>query len=253
MTGFTMLALRCLRNLNSGDIMIKAILFDLDGTLLPMDLDVFLKAYFHGLVKKLTPLGYDEGLVDAIWTGTGAMVKNDGSMTNEARWWQVFCGIYGDKARNDEKYLDDFYANEFEQVRAVCGYNPASRQVIDLCHEKGLRTILATNPAFPAVATRARIRWAGLDFSDFELVTSYENSSYCKPNPDYYREILEKQGLAPEECIMVGNDAHEDMIAKTLGMGVFLLTDCLINKTGADISAYPHGSFDELIEFIKKI
>lgn len=49
---------------------------------------------------------------------------------------------------------------------------------------------------------------------------------------------------------MVGNDVGEDMIAQTLGMKVFLLTDCLINKEDTDISVYPHGSFDELLAYI---
>ena len=50
---------------------------------------------------------------------------------------------------------------------------------------------------------------------------------------------------------MVGNDVGEDMIAATLGMKVFLLTDCLINKAGADIHQFPNGSFPELMEFIR--
>lgn len=233
--------------------MIKAILFDLDGTLLPMDQEVFIRAYFGALVKKMSSFGYDASLVDAIWKGTAAMVKNDGKMTNEERWWETFCGIYGAAAREDDARLEDFYANEFEKVRASCGHNEGARRVIDLCHERGFRTILATNPIFPAIATKARVRWAGLDFSDFELVTTYENSSYCKPNPDYYREILKKQGLEPEDCVMVGNDVREDMIAKSLGMQVFLLTDCVINKDGRDLDEFPHGSFDELISFISNL
>ena len=39
--------------------MIKVVLFDLDGTLLPMDQDKFIEAYFGGLVKKLAPHGYE--------------------------------------------------------------------------------------------------------------------------------------------------------------------------------------------------
>ena len=95
------------------------------------------------------------------------------------------------------------------------------------------------------------MEWAGLSAEDFERYTTYENSCYCKPNPAYYEEILRGQGLVPEECIMVGNDVREDMIAETLGMKVFLLTDCLINKDGADISRYPRGSFGELQEFLR--
>ena len=115
----------------------------------------------------------------------------------------------------------------------------------------GLRAILATNPLFPAAATLSRIRWAGMEPEDFEWVTTYENSSYCKPNPQYYQEILERTGLKPEECLMVGNDAVEDTAALAIGIPVFLLTDCLINKGQADISLYPNGEFRDLEAFLE--
>ena len=97
------------------------------------------------------------------------------------------------------------------------------------------------------------MRWAGLDQNDFELFTTYENSRFCKPNVKYYEDILEKLELKAEECLMIGNDVREDMVTKSLGMKVFLLTDCLINKDCEDISVYPHGGFAELFEFIKTI
>ena len=234
--------------------MIKAVLFDLDGTLLPMDQDAFVKAYFGLLAQKLAPRGYEpEQLVKAIWAGTVAMVKNDGSKTNEQAFWDDFCGRFGEKAREDEPVFAEFYANEFQQVQRVCGFAPESAALIDLCRELGLRTALATNPLFPAIATRSRIRWAGLDPADFELYTTYENSSFCKPNPAYYRQVVDSLGLSPEECVMVGNDATEDLAARQLGMEVFLLTPCLINKEGKDICLYPHGDFDALREFLLKL
>ena len=52
---------------------------------------------------------------------------------------------------------------------------------------------------------------------------------------------------------MVGKDVTEDMIAGELGMKVFLLTDCIINKENKDISVYPNGSFKEALEYIKGI
>lgn len=119
--------------------------------------------------------------------------------------------------------------------------------------EKNIRVVLATNPVYPSVATENRIRWAGLQPDDFEYFTTYENSHYCKPNLDYYREIMDKLHLNPEECLMVGNDVDEDMIAEQLGMKVFLLTDCLINKAEKDISVYPRGDFQDLISFIQGI
>lgn len=233
---------------------ITTVLFDLDGTLLPMDQNVFIKAYFGGLARRLAPHGYEpRRLIDSIWQGTAAMIKNDGTATNEDRFWQGFENAYGKPARQDEEYFAAFYREDFDKVQSSCGYTPAAREVIDTAHACGLRTALATNPIFPAMATERRIAWAGLSTSDFELYTTYENSRFCKPNLNYYRDVMQNLGVLPEECLMVGNDVAEDMIAEQLGARVFLLTDCLINSKGADISVYPNGSYNDLISFIKNL
>ena len=234
--------------------MITAVLFDLDGTLLPMDQDIFIKAYLGGMAKHLAPYGYDpEQLAKAVWKGTGAMTMNDGSVINEIVFWNVFDAVMGMPCREDESLFIDYYRTEFQKVKDACGFTPEAAQVIQELKEKGIRTVLATNPLFPAIATHSRVQWAGLQPTDFEWITTYENSSYCKPNPDYYREILGKLELQPEECLMVGNDVTEDMVAGELGMQVFLLTDCLINKHGKEYTHYPHGSFPELIKYIRSL
>ena len=232
--------------------MIKAVLFDLDGTLLPMDQDRFVAKYLKELVRKLMPYGYDpEKLMHGIYQGIAAMYANDGSRNNEEAFWDAFTGIFGADSRKDEPLFLDFYNNEFHNAKTECGFATDVSALISLIREKELRVILATNPLFPAVATRNRIRWAGLQPEDFELVTTFENSHYCKPNPAYYQEILGKMNLVPEECVMVGNDVTEDMVARELGMDVFLLTDCLINKELKDIQQYPNGGFPELITWIR--
>ena len=232
---------------------LRCVLFDLDGTLLPMDQEEFTKAYFHQFAKILGPRGYEsKGLVDAIWAGTAAMVKNDGRCSNEDAFWQRFTQIYGPKVQEDKPVFEDFYANEFQLARAVCGFTPRAAETVAAIRSMGYRLALATNPIFPAVATESRIRWAGLEPEDFELYTTYENSSHCKPNPAYFADVAESLHLAPESCLMVGNDAQEDTAAAQVGMKVFLLTDCLINKDGRDISAYPQGSFEQLLDYVKK-
>lgn len=233
---------------------VKTIMFDLDGTLLPMDQDVFIKEYFTGLAVKLAPYGYEpKKLMDAIYKGVATMVANDGSCNNETAFWNLFTSIYGENAREHEPVFRSFYENEFQNVKNCCGFKKEAKEVIELCKAKGLRVVLATNPLFPSVATESRMRWAGLDKTDFEYFTVYENSSYCKPNPKYYLEILENIGADPKECAMVGNDVGEDMVAATLGMRVFLLTDDLINKKDTDISVYPNGSFSNLKEWINNL
>ncbi len=233
--------------------MLTACFFDLDGTLLPMDQEVFVKSYLSRLANCMVRHGYDpETLVKAVWAGTSAMVRNDGSQTNQTVFWNVVDELFGRDTRADEPLFEQFYREEFQQVRRDCGCNPKASETIRKLRGKGIRIVLATNPLFPPIATRSRVRWAGLDPADFEYITTYDNSSYCKPNPDYYREILRKLGLRGEECLMVGNDVAEDMIAEALGMRVFLLTDCLINREEADISRYPRGGFPELMAYLEK-
>ena len=94
------------------------------------------------------------------------------------------------------------------------------------------------------------MQWADVDSSDFEYITTYENSHYCKPNPQYYTEILQVIGCKAGDCLMVGNDAKEDLIAEEAGLHTFLLTDCMLNTENKDITGYARGSFAELRNYI---
>lgn len=233
---------------------LKAVLFDLDGTLLPMDQDVFVRTYFGAISKKLAHRGYDpKELVSVIWQGTGEMIKNDGTNTNETVFWNTFKSIYGENYIKDLPYFDKFYEENFDDIKSVCSLNPKSAETVYALKDKGLRVILATNPIFPKIATEKRIAWAGLSPKDFELFTTYENICCSKPNLKYYEEILKRTGLKADECLMVGNDVGDDMVAEKLGMKVFLLTDCLINKDNVDITKYPKGSFDSLMSYINSL
>lgn len=232
--------------------MTTTILFDLDGTLLPMDQETFVKAYFDGLARKAVPHGYEpKQLINIIWAGTAAMTQNNGDCTNEEVFWSRFARAFGEESLADRALFDSFYEKEFHEVQKVCGYNPAVPALIHDLQGAGIRLVLATNPIFPRVATYARIRWAGLAPEDFSFITTYENSRRCKPNPAYYSDLLSMLSLDPAVCIMVGNDVDEDMVAETLGMRVFLLTDCLINSSGADIARYPHGDVAALRAYLQ--
>ena len=235
----------------------KLILFDLDGTLLPMNQDEFVKAYFYTLINKLAELGLpsktneeQKTLAAAIWTSTREVIKNDGSCTNEEKFFSVFESVVGVDLSDKKTELDNFYQNEFNKVSAVSRKNPRIAEIISLIKEKGTRVAIATNPVFPLRANESRLKWAGLDLSDFEYCTCYENSGFCKPNLEYYRAILKHLDVKPEDCMMVGNDVCEDMVARELGMDVFLITDCLLNIENKDISEYPNGSWDDFKKYM---
>ncbi len=230
----------------------KAVLFDLDGTLLPMDQDEFTRGYFKLLARKLAPHGYEpKSLIDAIWGGTAAMVANDGRESNESAFWHRFAELLGERVNRDRELFEEFYRVDFAGARAFCGYTPEARKAVELCKAKGWTVALATNPIFPRVATDQRIRWAGLTPEDFALRTTYENIGLSKPNPAYFAEIARRLGVDPADCLTVGNDAEEDLAAKDAGMEAFLLTDCLINRGGRDFSAVPHGNFAALRAFLE--
>ena len=232
---------------------IKTVLFDLDGTLLPMDHESFGRLYFGTIARYFAPHGYDPGqLIGAISDGIVAMVTNDGAVTNEQACWNMMCKRLGERIYRDVDVFEKYYATEFEKTRAVCATSPHADKVIKGLRARGYRTVLATNPMFPSTATEQRIKWAGLSPEDFELYTTYEDFHYTKPNPKYYLEIMDRLSLKPEECLMVGNDVDEDMIAERLGMKVYLVTDCLLNKKNTDVSVYRQGALSDLATVVEK-
>ena len=147
---------------------------------------------------------------------------------------------------------DKFYVNEFENTRAFTKDSPLACEALKIVHEKGLRAVLATNPLFPTDGQLTRLHWTGLTENDFEFITAYDTDRFCKPNPEYYRTILERLGLKAEECLMIGNDVEEDMLAaSSLGISCYLLTDC-VESGGAEWNG-PQGSFEEMVEMLSQL
>ena len=234
---------------------ITTILFDLDGTLIGMDQDEFIRLYFSTLLDKLAELGYDKTvMLDVLERCIYVTKRNDGRCTNEERFWQTFNELIGGPDEKLGDALIEFYNKDFIKVlEGSCTPYPRANEVLECARRNGFRLILATNPLFPAVATYARIRLGGMRPEDFEYITAYENSSYCKPNPDYFRELLSKLDVTPEECVMIGNDTRDDFSAHKLGIPVFVNTDGLINSDNVDLSLHPHGGVDELLAYINSL
>ena len=206
---------------------IRHMLFDLDGTLLPMVQDEFVRFYMPLLAKSYIQAGVEvdpKGFIGAVWKGYEAMVKNDGTRTNREAFWSYMEDILPTSTEESEALALRFYERDFNQAIRSTSPSPLSDQIVKTAKERGLHTYLATNPVFPRCATLNRIRWAGMEADDFELITTYEDNSYCKPNVEYFRTVLDEMKLDPAECIMVGNDVEEDGCAAALGMDAVLLT-----------------------------
>ena len=100
---------------------------------------------------------------------------------------------------------------------------------------------------------RDSIRWAGLSAEDFEEITTYETCRYSKPNVGYYQEILDRQGLKAEECLMIGNDKREDLAAGKLGIRTYLVTECLEHAAEPGSPDYEGKNLEQLYEDLKEL
>lgn len=234
----------------------EVFLFDLDGTLLNIEAEEFLKYYFGALSTKFQDLCADqEEFIGLLMGSTEKMIRNDGSRSNQEAFMEDFMEKMGitDQAVAEKirERFEQFYQSEFkalDQHFELDRETPA--EIIEHLKAQGKKLVLATNPLFPKEAVAARLGWIGIDASDFELLTHYENMSYAKPNPNYYQEILEKIDADPEECLMVGNDLKEDAVASELGIKTLIIEDKLIER---EVSNYPvawQGSLKEFKEMI---
>ena len=233
---------------------IKAVFFDLDGTLLPMEQDYFVKQYFKGIAAHAAPHGIDpKTLIDATVAGTRDMIKNNGERTNMEVFWDRFFAFIGEERKDLIGILDEYYLDGFKRLSEFTGENKLARNMIEAARGNGRKVVLATNPVFPMQAQRERISWIGLNEGDFDHITSYENSSFCKPNPKYYLDICEKMGVAPENCLMIGNDESDDMKgASAAGIECFLVTDCRIVSDNF-VWTGERGSFEQALRMVERI
>lgn len=227
----------------------KGVFFDLDGTLLAVDLDVFLNQYFGALAAKVAPYVESRQFMKVLLESTERMLRNDGSKTNE----EVFMEDFFQRVDKDPKELmpvfDEFYREEYRLLGNDIPQRPEARQAVELAAEAGAQVVLATNPLFPRLAVDVRLEWAGLAGYPFQHITTYENSRYCKPNPGYYAEILAITGLRGEDCLMVGNDSKEDLVASQLGFDTFLLEGFLIDR-GSPYTPTWRGGWARLLKVL---
>lgn len=216
--------------------MIKAIMFDLDGTLLCMDNMLFIKYYYKLLTKRMAKYGYDANeLIENVTKATYKVMANDGFKTNRECFFENFIKYMGDKLHTDINSLEcefnDFYNNEFNEIKKIVGENKEVNEILDYVRNLNLKVIVATTPVFPYVAVDNRLAWINEKIDNFDYVSTYENSHYAKPNPKYYLELLEKNDLKIDEVIMVGNDMIDDIKpCLELGIKCFFLDNYALNE-----------------------
>lgn len=227
--------------------------FDLDGTLLPLDMDKFGEVFYDSAKKcGFFDLICEEKGKEIFEKAVYTMMRNDGSVKNEEVFFHTIEELSGVRRERLEPVFVDFYTNEFKQMKQCTRTDERVVEAIQILQDKGYRLVLATNPLFPPIGTNQRIEWAGLRPDDFEYVTYYNNSSYCKPNPKYYMEILDHVGLTANDCYIVGNDVRDDMSAVALGFKGYLVLDHLIGDL-ENVPTCEQGDYSDLLDFVKSL
>lgn len=227
----------------------RAICFDLDGTLLPMDIDAFMGAYFKRIAAFMGAHGVDADLfMKGLMAGTKAMATHTDGRVNADVFWDTFYGIYGGTPEERERVLalaTRFYTEEFPHIGDDFEAPPAAANVVRMLKEKGYPLLLTTMPMFPQVAVEHRLGWAGVDPASFERITHYENSKSVKPHQTYFAENLAAMGLSGNDVLMVGNNTMEDFAFLDLGVEPYLITDWLLNPIDLDVNTLRHGTMEE--------
>lgn len=206
---------------NKLDSSIKAILFDLDGTLLDINLDDFIRDYLKGLAESVAHLVSPKKLILNLMKSVKAVEANNGEDTNENVYSKIFFPAIGYPREQIEPIFMNFYRTKFKELKKHAHLNPDAHSVVKMAFEKGYDVVIATTPLLPLIAIEERLEWAGVNDFPYKLITTIENSRAVKPNLFYYKQTIETIGHPAEACIMVG-DENKDMVAANLGLKTFL-------------------------------
>lgn len=232
----------------------KALLLDLDGTLLDLDPEKFILAYIEALSRRFADYMSRDDFIMHLFGSTGIMIENDDpSKKNKAVFYEDFCRRIGLSHDQIQPLIDEFYQHDFPTLSCWSRKHPYARPVIEAARQKNLLLVLATNPVFPATAVLQRLSWGGLSDRDFRLITSMDNMHFCKPNPQYYLEISQKINCPPENCLMAGNDTLEDLIASEVGMTTFLVEDSILHGSKEEPISDYRGKLKDLVGFIEQL
>lgn len=232
----------------------KAILFDLDGTLLPIDMHEFESIYFRGLSSHFMDWMEPKAFIDIVWKATVAMVMSQDDRTNEEVFYEAFTPLIGEHRVSEAvNRFENFYRGKFSDLKKALKPAHEWKPILNELKNKGYALVCATNPLFPKIATEQRLAWIGLDFEDFDLVTTFETSRSCKPQLKYYQEIFDYLQIGPHEAMMVGNDTLEDLIVAKLGSQTYLLLDHVKQNERGSLEATYQGSALECMSFLQQL
>lgn len=238
--------------------MIKAILFDLDDTLIQNSAEVFVGAYVQKLGDYLHqhhPNLDKRTLQQAILQATQVtLTSTDPYQTNV----EVFSNHFSMLTKLSEQafvaLMEGFYRDEYPKLKPLIGSIPSAPLLVQWLFDHQYLVAVATNPLLPQESIYQRLGWGGLSRDDyaFNYITTLENMHFTKPHPHYYEELLTWLGVEPDEALMVGDDWANDILpASQAGLNTFwIYPNNQKQPTEPSLSPDGVGTFEHLAELI---
>ena len=231
----------------------NTILFDLDGTLLPMDFHAFMKVYFGSMGQTFKDRLEPQKMVDYINAASKVTVTTNDGRTNEEIFMEYFNTLIEEDIQEYIPRWEAFYDEAFQNCKETTWQSEEMIESVSLLKEKGYKLAIATNPLLPLKSNLHRVRWAGLDPDDFVYISNFEHNRYCKPFVEYYNEVLEDINASPENCYMVGNDVTEDLAISKLGVETYIISDCKLNRHNVEYKTDHEGTYKDFLQFVKNL
>lgn len=207
--------------------MIKAVLFDMDETLLDINLEAFLISYQAKLDQILSEISGIPAYKLAIPMTKAYLALSDKNRQDDLTNAQLFNKVIYQETSIplDDPYIADALAYFETEVLPGCNNRlihgrpkPGARLCVEKAKDMGLKVGLATNPTFTKNCIGCRMKWGEIDTYNMDHITYMENSSRLKPSKRYFQETAEALGLSADECLMVGNDPKRDICLTDIGM-----------------------------------
>ncbi len=203
--------------------MIRAVLFDLDGTLLDIDVDNFIETYTRSLAAKLVPEDQERGLAVLAGSTYAMLAPEVNEDSNQVCLLRKLSDALdrspADLWRSIHQLSKEILPGLREMAKPITG----AAQVVREIHERGLKVVVATMPIYPRDVMLERLRWAGVRTDWVDHVACLEANRSAKPHRSYFLEMADAVGASAEECLMVGDDEDQDMPALDAGMAVHLV------------------------------
>ncbi|MCY4021651.1 MAG: HAD-IA family hydrolase [Chloroflexi bacterium] len=193
--------------------MIKAVLLDLDSSLLDDRGHQFAVSYRRAFAEQLEE---ETGIKGAEGVFQRAIQKLNGrrdmvSSNDEVMAASIAAEVNAPVSPFQPK-LWSLYQSSFEQPRRLASAAPEARQLVEALLEQGLAVAVVSNPIYREAAIVQALQWAGLGdlVESFAFVSSSENMHFAKGDPAFYAELIARIGIEPDEALLVGDKRQSD-------------------------------------------